>query len=94
MSLPRIIWRAQDEIENVRLFDVSFGPAVEVIENESSVSVTNVRGDNVFIGPTADLRQILYVYCMRVEEFRLIQFARRATIEEADSYFSKLRGEA
>lgn len=92
MSLPRIIWRAQDEIENVRLFDVSFGPAVEVIENESSVKVSNIGGDAAYIGPTNDLKSILYVYVVLNEGFRVIQYARRATPKEIDSYFLMLRG--
>lgn len=92
MSRLSIVWIPEDELENIKRFDLSFHTAKEVIENQASVRLTNLAGGGTYIGVNADLSEVLYVYCARSEEFIQILFARRATREEADAFFNHLRG--
>lgn len=88
-QLP-IAWLQEDEIENIRRYDLGFKRAKEVLLNTATIKLPNISGDSVYIGLTEDLLDVLYVYCKKDDGFRRIVVARRATNKEKDTFFASI----
>lgn len=84
-ELP-IAWLQEDEMENIRRYDLGFNRAEEAVLNQASLVIPNTVGDAAYVGLTDDLKDVLYVYCAKNEGFRQILFARRAS-EAKRTYF-------
>lgn len=89
-QLP-IAWLQEDEIENIRRYDLGFSRAKEAILNQASLAIPNTAGDAAYVGLTDDLKDVLYVYCAKNEGYRQILFARRASKGETNTFFDNLK---
>jgi uncharacterized DUF497 family protein len=88
-ELP-IAWLLEDELANIRQFDLSFEKAKEVLLNTVSLRLPNIAGDSVYVGLTDDMKHVLFVYCKREDKFRKIILARRASKHERDAFFESI----
>jgi uncharacterized DUF497 family protein len=88
-QLP-IAWLQEDEIENIRRYDLGFNRAKEVLLNTVTIKLPNISGDSIYIGLTEDLSDVLYVYCKSDDGFRRIVVARRANKKEKDAFFASI----
>jgi uncharacterized DUF497 family protein len=88
-ELP-IAWLPEDEDENIRIYDLSFVKAKEVLLNTATIKLPNISGDNIYLGLTEDLSDVLYVYCKKDDGFRRIVVARRASDQEKDTFFASI----
>lgn len=86
----KVAWNKDEEAQNLKTYGISFKLAKEVIMNSSSLKVSNLERDFVFIGPTDDLGKVLVVNCKLEDGFRKIRWARRASPKEEDGYFNFL----
>lgn len=86
----RIAWTEEDELENIKIFKVSFKEAREVVINKASFAINNLSSDFLFIGPTEILDKILVVNCVKEGSIRRIVYARLANKKEQDTFFQHL----
>ncbi len=93
MIFKKLAWLDIDEEINIRKFGIDFSKAKEVIFNKSSLSIPNIHSDYCYIGTTEDLKDVLYLYCKKEDEFIRVTMARKAADDEKNEFFKKLRGE-
>ena len=86
-----IVWIAEDESENLHLYDLSFSKAKETILNSMTLKLRNIDGDYTYIGPNDELTEIYLVYAVADDGFIRITYARRATPDEMKGFLTRLR---
>jgi hypothetical protein len=92
MQSKRVAWLLEDEKVNISKYDLDFTLAKQIIINNMSITVSNIHGDNSYIGLTDDMKEVLYVYCIDEDGFSRIVMARRASTLEQNAFFDLISG--
>jgi uncharacterized DUF497 family protein len=90
--IKKIVWMEDDEKENINRYDLSFQKAKETILNSMTLTIANIHGDFTYVGPNEELSEIYLVYAINDEGLTRIVMARRASDEESQQFFNKIKG--